>query len=102
MRKIIVVSAAAYLLVLLQIGFLPHLMPYEWYRYLLAFFVILITVCERPRGKLGFAAALAGGFFADVFSEGYMGTHLLLFLVLVFAIKFILRHYVRFPTARAI
>ena len=102
MYKIILLLAALYLLVLLQVGLFPHFVSFALYRYFVIIFIILITFFERTGGKLSFTAALVGGFLTDVFSSGFMGVYIFLFFALVFAIKLILRRYVRFPLAKTI
>ena len=97
-----------YILTLFQTSFLTHFNIFlegflGWTPNLVLIAVILITIFENPdsRTNLGVEAAFVGGFFLDIFSENFIGFHILILIILAFFIKFILRKYVRISPIRA-
>jgi len=92
-----------YLLTLFQTSFFPH-----FQQFLLAphfgggviwviITVILINLFQNQKENLGFFSAFFGGFFLDIFSENFIGFHILILVAIAFFIKFILRKHVRIP-----
>ena len=100
--KILILIPFLYILTLSQTSFLIHFNVFlkggfwGWALNLILIAVIFITVFD-PRAKIGVGAAFIGGFFLDIFSENFIGFHILILVILAFFIKFILRKYVRFP-----
>lgn len=100
MKKILILIPFFYILTLFQTSFFTHFNIFleggflGWALNLILIAVILITVFD-PRTKIGVGAAFFGGFFLDIFSENFIGFHILILVILAFFIKFILRKYVR-------
>jgi len=103
MKKILILIPFFYILTLFQTSFLIHFNIFleggfgGWTPNLILIAVILITVFERPEKNLGIFLAFIGGFFLDIFSENFIGFHILVLVILALLIKFILRKYVRIP-----
>ena len=101
-KKILILIPFFYILTLFQTSFLTHFNIFlgggflGWALNLILIAVILITVFD-PNTKIGVGAAFIGGFFLDIFSENFIGFHILILVILAFFIKFILRKYVRIP-----
>ena len=102
MKKILILIPFFYILTLFQTSFFIHFNIFlgggflGWALNLILIAVILITVFD-PHTKIGVGAAFIGGFFLDIFSENFIGFHILILVILAFFIKFILRRYVRIP-----
>jgi len=99
MKKILILIPFFYILTLFQTSFLIHFNIFlegfaGWTLSLVLIAVILITVFD-PHTKIGVGAAFIGGFFLDIFSENFIGFHILILVTLAFLIKFILRKYIR-------
>lgn len=103
MKKILILILFFYILTLFQTSFLIHFNIFleggffGWALNLILIAVILITVLENPEKNLGIFSGICGGFFLDIFSENFLGFHILILVILAFFIKFILRKYVRIP-----
>jgi len=103
MKKILILIPFFYILTLFQTSFLIHFNVFleggfwGWTPNLILIAVILITVFEKPdpHTNFGVGVAFIGGFFLDIFSENFIGFHILILVILAFFIKFILRKYVR-------
>lgn len=106
MKKILILIPFLYILTLFQTSFLIHFNVFlkgGFWGYALnpiLIAVILITVLEKPEKNSGIFLGVCGGFFLDIFSENFIGFHILILLGLSFFIKFILRKYVRTPIIR--
>jgi rod shape-determining protein MreD len=106
MKKILILIPVFYILALFQTSFLIHFNIFlggdffGWILNLVLIAVILITVFENPEKSTGIFSAFIGGFFLDIFSENFIGFHVLILLTLVFLIKFIFKKYVRTPLIR--
>jgi hypothetical protein len=62
--------------------------------------VILINIFENPREMTGVFLAGFGGLFLDIFSERFFGFWIVVLLLTAVFLKFVLKEYVRFPTAK--
>lgn len=107
MKKTLVLILSLYILALIQTSFSIHF-PIslnswgDWSPNLILIIVVLINFLETPQKNLGIFAAATGGFFLDIFSENFIGFHILILLALSFLIKFILRKYVYLPIIKQI
>jgi len=97
MRNIIILILACYFLVLLQTSFMVYLNISGIVLNLTLIFVALINLFEKQEKNLGLASAFIGGFFLDIFSNGFFGFYISISLIIYFFFKFILRKYVRIP-----
>jgi len=101
MKKILILIPFLYILTLFQTSFLIHFNVFleggfwGWVLNLILIAVILITVLEKPEKNSSIFLGGCGGFFLDIFSENFIGFHILILLGLSLFIKFILRKYVR-------
>ena len=95
MKKGLLIVLAFFILSLLQVSFLPHFPIGGWVINIVL--VSLILVAALGSIKIGFEAALAGGFFLDIYSHLPFGFWMILSLALFFVIRYIVRNYVRFP-----
>jgi rod shape-determining protein MreD len=62
--------------------------------------VILINIFENPREMTGIFLAGFSGLFLDIFSERFFGFWIVVLLLTAVFLKFVLKEYVRFPTAK--
>lgn len=86
-----------YILTLLQTSFFPHF-PGGYWLNLVLIAVVVVSLFENRKEKLGFFGAFFGGFFLDIFSENFIGFWVLILLAIAVFIKFVFKKYVRFPT----
>ena len=106
MKKILILIPFLYILTLFQTSFLIHFNVFlgggffSWTSNLVLISVILLTVFEKPEKNSGIFLGFCGGFFLDIFSENFIGFHILILVIIAFLIKFILRKYVRIPIIR--
>lgn len=103
--KILILFLFFYILTLFQTSFLIHFKIFReeffsWGLNLVFLAVILINCFAPLKERSGIASAFIGGFFLDVFSEYFIGFHILILIALAFFIKFILRKHVRIPTLK--
>ncbi len=95
-----------YILVLFQTSFLIHFNIFleggflGWTPNLILITIILINLFEHPEKSFGIFSGFIGGFFLDIFSENFIGFHILILVGLAMVIKFILRNYVRLPAIK--
>ena len=85
-----------YFLAVFQMSFLPHFnffLKWQISLNLILFFVVLINFLNRADSFWGFEAGFLGGFFLDIFSKSPLPLSILLFLILIFFIKKILRDF---------
>jgi len=103
-KKFLLLILSLYILALVQTSFLVHFTIEGLVLNLILIAVIIINFFKSPNfyTKIGMGAAFFGGFFLDIFSESFIGFHILILLGLVIFIKFILRRYVRIPTIKRI
>ena len=91
--KIIVTFFSFYFLTLLQTSFLVHLVPFL--PNLILIIVLLINLFEDEKENFGMITAFIGGFFLDVFSENYIGFHIIILFLLSILIKLVLKNYLQ-------
>lgn len=93
--KNIGIALSFYCFVLMQSSFLIHFNIYGFVPNLILISVFVLNLIESPEKKSGLFLAAFGGFLIDVFSNRPVGLNLLIYLVLAFIIKYLLRNYVR-------
>lgn len=87
---------------MIQTSFAPHFSIFggtwfEWVNFV-TLPVLLFAVFERRRHRFGWILAIWGGFLLDVYSsQRFFGFWIAVLAVLVFAIKFGIKKYVRIP-----
>ena len=97
MKNILILVIVFYIFILLQNSFLIYFNIGGMVLNLIFIAVVLLNLFEKPEGKLGFWSAFIGGFFLDVFSEGFLGFYILILLTASVFIKFIIKKNVRIP-----
>ena len=95
MKKGILIVLGFFILSLLQVSFLPHFAIEGWVINIVLLSFIPIAVLASV--KNGLVAALAGGFFLDIYSHLPFGFWIVIFLALFFCIRYIGKNYVRLP-----
>ena len=84
-----------FIISLVQVSFLPHFSIAGWVPNVVL--LVLIVFISFASMKIGIEAALAGGFFLDLYSHLPFGFWIIFSLLLFFALRYILRNYVRLP-----
>lgn len=95
MKKGFFIILSFSVLALLQVSFLPHFLLWGWTLNLVLIFLVILA--SFASFKAGIEAALAGGFFLDIYSSLPFGFWLILSLMLFFLVRYIFRNYVRIP-----
>ena len=95
MKKGFLVMLSFFILALLQVSFLPHFPLWGWVPNLVL--ISLVILASFASIKVGFEAALAGGFLLDIYSSLPFGFWIILSFMLFFAARYILKNYVRLP-----
>lgn len=95
MKNIILLLIFFYLLFIFQTSFLVHFPIRGWVFNLIFIVIILFNILEKPEKNNGILAAVILGFFWDIFSEKFIGYHILILVFLALLIKTILVRYVR-------
>lgn len=95
MKNIILLLLFFYLLFIFQTSFLVHFPLKGYIINLLLIVTFLFNILEAPEKNKGVFAAGIVGFFWDIFSEKFIGYHVLILVILAFLIKTILVRYVR-------
>ncbi len=101
-RKIIICTAAAYILVILQTSLTASFLIFGYSLNLALIFVILLNLFERQKNTAGIIVALLAGLFLDIYSSWPIGFYLLTLGLSAIFIKFIIRRYVRIPLTEPI
>lgn len=83
------------MLVLFQTSFLVHLNVAGIIPNLILIIVFLLNLLEKAQKNDGIFGAAISGFFWDIFSEKFIGFHILILISLAILIKLILKRYVR-------
>ncbi len=95
MKNIILLLILCFLLFLFQTSFLVHFPVRGWVLNLIITFLILFNILEAPEKNTGILVAGVLGFFWDIFSEKFIGYHIIILVFLALLIKAILVRYVR-------
>ncbi|MEA3292990.1 MAG: rod shape-determining protein MreD [Patescibacteria group bacterium] len=94
-KNIFIFIILFYFLILFQTSFLVHFNINGWTPNLILIILILTLFLEKPTNKNAIYVAIICGFFWDIFSETFIGFHILIGLFLVILIKIILKKYIR-------
>jgi len=98
-KRLLFLFFCFYFLILIQTGFLIHFNIGGWWAgygpILIA--IIFINLFTPHYSWWGVSASFFGGFFLDIFSENFIGFHILILLLVSLFIKFILKKYMRIP-----
>jgi len=94
-KKILLLFFSFYILTLFQSSFLIHFHFWGPISNLLLISVILINLFESQNSNLGFFSAAILGFFSDIFSENFLGLHILIFLFISVLIKYFFKKHVQ-------
>jgi len=100
MRKFLFLFLSLYILCMLQTSFLVYFSIKGIILNLVLITVILINIFENPREMTGIFLAGFSGLFLDIFSERFFGFWIVVLLLTAVFLKFVLKEYVRFPTAK--
>lgn len=84
-----------YFLVLFQTSFLSHFPVWGYTPNLILIVVLLWNILESEKDYTGLFAALASGFFLDIFSSHFIGLNVLILMSLALAIKFLIKKHVK-------
>jgi len=95
MKNTIFILIFFYLLFIFQTSFLVHFPLKGYIINLLLIATFLFNILEAPEKNKGIFAAAILGFFWDIFSEKFIGYHILILVILALLIKTILVRYVR-------
>lgn len=101
-KRLIAILLAIFALAMIQTSFLNHFIffNYIWFQVanLVALFVLVYALLEHRKGRMSWVSAAWGGMLLDIYSNIYFGVWILSLLVLVFAVKIILKRYVSIPS----
>ncbi len=86
-KKILLLIAVFYILVLLQSSFLVHFNIFGVVPNLVLILVCLLSFFEKPNEYRGIFGAVIGGFFLDIFSNSFIGISIIILVVISFFIK---------------
>ncbi len=70
---------------------------FEWINFA-TLAVLTIAIFEKRRRGFSWLAAIAAGFFLDIYSQRFFGFWIILLLAAVAAVKFAVKKYVRIPS----
>jgi len=88
-------SVLLYFSAILQTSFLPHFTIWNFTPSLILAIVLVWNLLENRDKNFGFFIAIAGGFFLDIFSQGFFGFQILICLLLCISAKWVIKKYVR-------
>jgi len=98
MKRLLFLFFCFYFLTLIQTSFLIHFnLGWQLGFLPVLFLVIFINFFEGPSENIGIPSAFLAGFFLDIFSENFIGFHILILLLVSLFIKFILKKYMQIP-----
>lgn len=95
MKNLILLLLLFYLLFIFQTSFWVHFPLKGYIINLILIVLLLFNILEAPEKNKGILAAGIVGFFWDIFSEKFIGFHILILVILALLIKTILVRYVR-------
>ncbi|MCD6550077.1 hypothetical protein J7K24_00860 [bacterium] len=90
MKKFLFFVLFFYILILIQSSFLSHFCFGGGFLNLILIALILLNFFEDPRKKSCFLVAAIGGFYLDVFSNFYIGSSIVVLILMIFLAKKIL------------
>lgn len=94
-KNLFILIIILYILFIFQTSFLVHFPIKGWVLNFVLIVTILFNILEVPEKNNGILAAAILGFFWDIFSENFIGYHVLILVFSAFLIKTILVRYVR-------
>lgn len=94
-EDLIIIILFSYLFFIFQTSFLVHLDIKGIVPNLVLIAVFLVNILENPVNYYGVLIAVIFGFFWDIFSEKFIGFHILILVFTSILIKTILKRYVR-------
>ncbi len=94
-KKILISILLLYLLIIFQISFIVHFAVKGFVINSIFLLICLLNIIEDPKENYGIIGAGILGFFWDIFSEKFIGYHILILVFLAFLIKVVLVRYVR-------
>lgn len=93
-KKLLILIIAFYILVLVQISFLPRLTLSPYIPNLVLIVVSGLAFFEKKQDLLSLWAGLTTGFFLDIFSARPFGFYIAIVLLIMIFIKLILKKYI--------
>jgi rod shape-determining protein MreD len=99
MKNILIIILLTYIFFIFQTSFLVHFDIKRIVPNLVLIAVFLMNILENPESYNGILVAVIFGFFWDIFSEKFIGFHILILTFIAFLIKAILKRYVRLHVA---
>jgi len=99
LKKILISTAALYILILMQTSFFLHFTVLRLIPNFAFIFLIIFNIIEDPKERTGIYLAAAGGLLLDVFSTNFIGLNIIIMLFISLSIKFIIKRYVGIPFA---
>ncbi len=94
MKKIFISVLFAYIIAVVQTGFMVHF----FFPSLLFLYFIFFNLLETPEKNGGVIVAGVSGLFFDLLSVHFVGFYTIVFILCALLVKLILRKYVRFPS----
>lgn len=99
--RILFLCVLLFFLSVFQASFLPHLRIAGFSLNIVLLFVCLLSVAGQESLKTSILAAIVGGIFVDMFSSGFFGQWVLIFLSFALLSHFFFRRYARIPILQA-
>ncbi len=96
-KKILISIIIIYFLALLETSFLIHLNIFKWIPNVILLYAVIFNIIEDPKKYGGVYVAIIAGFFLDIFSSGFIGYNIIVFLAISLLLKLIFNRYVRIP-----
>lgn len=96
-KKIIIWTAAAYILVILQTSLTANLLIFGYSLNLAFIFIVFLNLFEKQKALSGIIAAFLAGLLLDIYSSWPIGFYFLILGFSAIFIKLIIRRYVRIP-----
>ncbi len=97
MIKFILITIILYFLTLFQTSFLVHFAVFGRTPNLVALIAVLWSIFEKKEKLGGFYVAVIAGLFLDIFSNGFIGTNIVILAIIAALIKFVVKKYVKIP-----
>ncbi len=97
-KKVLISIIILYFLALLETSFFVHFNLFKWIPNTLLLYIIIFNIFENPKKYGGIYASFIAGFFLDIFSSGFIGFHIIIYLAVALFLKFVFRHYVKVPS----
>jgi len=92
-KKIIGVALLFYFLTIFQYSFLVHF--FYCFPSLVLIMVVIINLVEEQKDNFGLASGLIGGFFLDIYSDKYIGYHVVILFLTAIFLKSVIKRILR-------